>query len=163
MGRLNHNTKTHRIFAIFRSSDSELLKICAWQLERHEEDLQLLHQRVMTSWFSSIKAFMKKFKNSIINYDFGPGDLVLVLNKKVEPELGRKAKPWYYGPMVVVSCGKGSAYRFAEVNGAISKLKYAAFCLIPYYQCYSMHIDIMDLVGAEDEVDVEDVGIGDEE
>ncbi|KAJ3503401.1 hypothetical protein NMY22_g18261 [Coprinellus aureogranulatus] len=133
-------------------SDADLLAIRARQLERREEDLQLIRDRVIASRFASIEAFMQKFKNTIVDYDFKPGDLVLVLNKKIEPELGRKAKPRYYGPMVVVSRGSGGAYRLAEVNGAVSKLKYAAFRLIPYYRRYTSHIDVTELLDAEDEV-----------
>lgn len=132
-------------------SDAKLLAIRARQLERCEEDLQLIRDRVIASRFASIDAFIQKFKNIIVNYNFKPGDLVLVLNKKIEPELSCKAKPCYYEPMVVVSRGSGGAYRLAEVKGTVSKLKYAAFHLIPYHWRYTSHIDVTELLDGENE------------
>ncbi|KAF8161291.1 hypothetical protein B0H34DRAFT_796100 [Crassisporium funariophilum] len=56
----------------------------------------------------------------------------MVLNKKIEPDVGKKCRPRYFGPMVVAQRLRSGAYRLAEVNGALSKLKFAAFRLIPY-------------------------------
>jgi hypothetical protein len=137
-------------------SDAELLTLRARQLERRDEDLQLIHDRVLASRFASIEAFIQKHQHTIVDYNFKPGDLVLVLNKKIEPELGRKAKPRYFGPMVVVSRSAGGAYRLAEVNGAISKLKYGAFRLIPYHRRYTSYIDVTQIEDMENEVGGDD-------
>ncbi|KXN91829.1 hypothetical protein AN958_11979 [Leucoagaricus sp. SymC.cos] len=82
---------------------------------------------------TSIHDFEKKNINQIHDYDFSPGELILVLNKKIKPDVGCKCKPRYFSPMVVVKCLQSSAYILTEVNGAISHLKFAAFCLIPYH------------------------------
>jgi len=101
-------------------------------LQKRDEDLATIHNRVLAARYISIQDFKKRNANQICNYDFGTGELVLVLNKKIEPDVGRKGKPCYFGPMVVVKCLQSSAYLLAEVNGAVSCLKFAAFWLIPY-------------------------------
>jgi len=66
----------------------------------------------------------------------------LVHNSHIEKELNRKTKIRYLGPMVVIHHTKGGRYILAEVNGAVSKLHYAAFCLIPYLACSQSNIPI---------------------
>jgi len=87
---------------------------------------------VLATRYVSIQDFEKINANWIYNYDFGTRELILVLNKKIEPDVGRKGKPHYFGPMVVVKCLQSSAYLLAEVNGTVSHLKFVAFQLIPY-------------------------------
>jgi hypothetical protein len=88
---------------------------------------------VLEARFSSVQEFERHNTNRIHDYNFRPGLLVLILNKKAEPEVGCKCKPCYFSPMVVVRCCRSRAYTLAEVNRAVSKLKFAAFRLIPYY------------------------------
>ncbi|KXN92750.1 hypothetical protein AN958_02677 [Leucoagaricus sp. SymC.cos] len=83
-------------------SDSELLAVCACMLQKRDEDLAKIHDKVLAARYASIRNFEKKNINRIHDYDFGPGELVLVLNKKIEPDVGCKCKPHYFGPMVVV-------------------------------------------------------------
>ena len=42
-------------------------------------------------------------------------------------------KPRYLGLMIVLQCSHNSAYQLGELDGAISRLCYAAFRLIPYH------------------------------
>ena len=42
--------------------------------------------------------------------------------------------------MVVVSHTCNSVYRLTELDGTMSKLKFAAFCIIPYHVCSSKSI-----------------------
>jgi hypothetical protein len=51
----------------------------------------------------------------------------------LDNDLGRKWKPKYLGPFVMVRRSKGGAYKLAELDGSVSKLKYAAKRVIPYY------------------------------
>ena len=76
--------------------------------------------------------FERKNINCIVDYDFKTEELVLVLNKKIEPNIGQKCKPCYFGPIVVVTQLQNSTYILSEVDGAILHLKFAAFHLIPY-------------------------------
>ena len=71
--------------------------------------------------------------DEFIDFDFKPGDLVLVHNSRVEESLNRKTKPHYVGPMVVVRKTKGTSYIVAELDGAQSKLRVAGFRVIPYF------------------------------
>ena len=139
-----------------RLSTEELLAIRARQLERRDEDLALIHERVVKARLSGIAEFMKKHKNTIIDYDFKEGELVLVLNKKIEKAVGRKGKPRYFGPMLVVKRSQGGSYRLAELDGAVSELRYAAFRLIPYYPRLRKTIKVTEIVDAEVIVSLEE-------
>ena len=104
--------------------------------------------------------FIRKHENTIINYDFKPGEYILVLNKKIEPAVGQKGKPRYMGPWIVVRRLFSGAYRLAELNGALSKLKFAAFRLIPYYPQNRRVIEVTVIV---DKADVKRVAVEDVE
>jgi len=114
-------------------SDAELFAIRARALEKRDDDLAQVHDRVLAARFRSAKDFEKRNVNRIHDYNFKPGSFVLILNKKIEPDVGRKCQPRYFGPMVVARRLASGAYTLAEVNGVISKLKFAAFRLIPYH------------------------------
>ncbi|KAF8815136.1 hypothetical protein BYT27DRAFT_7038868, partial [Phlegmacium glaucopus] len=129
-----------------KPSDGELLGMRTRQLERRDEDLAQVHERILKSRFASIHEFEKKHKNTIVDYDFKPGELVLVLNKKIEAEVGRKGKPRYYGPMMVAARLRSGAYRLAELNGALAKNKYAAFRIVPYYRRSRNNIDVTEII-----------------
>ncbi|KXN93296.1 hypothetical protein AN958_00220, partial [Leucoagaricus sp. SymC.cos] len=148
-------------------SDAELLAARARMLQKRDEDLANIHDRVLAARYASIRDFETKNANRIHDYNFGPGELVLVLNKKIEPDVGRKCKPRYFGPMIVVKRLRSGAYILAEVNGAVSRLKFAAFRLIPYHprsrKCLEIteFVDPKDLGGVED-ADVAGSGAADE-
>ncbi|KXN83395.1 hypothetical protein AN958_01499 [Leucoagaricus sp. SymC.cos] len=148
-------------------SDSELLAVCAQMLQKHDEDLVQIHDKVLATRYASICKFEKKNANHIHDYDFGPGELVFVLNKKIKPDVGHKCKPRYFGPMVVVKWLCSGAYILAEVNRAISCLKFAAFRIIPYHPQsrkrleITKFVDLKDLGGVEDD-DVAGSGAVDE-
>ncbi|KAF9472288.1 hypothetical protein BDN70DRAFT_818869 [Pholiota conissans] len=137
-------------------SDVELLAMRARQLERREADIEEIAERVQKARFASIADFEKKHAATIVDYDFKPGELVLLLNKRIEAEVGRKGKPRYLGPMIVVRRATGGSYRLAELNGALSNLKYAAFRLIPYYPRCRRTIEITKIVDTADLESIED-------
>jgi hypothetical protein len=127
-------------------SSEELLAIRGRQLAKRDEDLAQIHDRVLKSRLSSIRNFETRFANTIHDYAFKRGDLVLVLNKKIEVASNAKCKPRYFGPMIVISRSQGSSYRLAELDGSISKLKFAAFRLIPYHPRSSSSIEVTQFI-----------------
>ena len=60
-------------------------------------------------------------------------------------------KPWYLGPMVVLHRTTSGSYLLVELDGAVSRLRYAAFRLIPYYSHLSSVICITELTDTDDE------------
>ena len=52
--------------------------------------------------------------------------------------------------MVVLHWTTGGSYLLAELDGAVSRLRYAAFRHIPYYSRLSSVIDITELTDTDD-------------
>jgi hypothetical protein len=139
-------------------TDTELIAVRARQLEKRDGDLAAIHDRVLRARYSSIAQFEKDHAHTIRNYDFTPGSLVLVRNTRVENDLSRKSKPRYLGPMIVVRRTRNGAYVLAELTGAVAKLPYAAFRLIPYYPRSRTCIDVTAIVDPAEVPDDEEVG-----
>ena len=59
-------------------------------------------------------------------------------------------KPRYFGPMVVVKRTRNGAYRLAELDGAVSRLRFAAFRLIPYHARSCSTISVTRLLDSDD-------------
>ncbi|KIJ60530.1 hypothetical protein HYDPIDRAFT_177375 [Hydnomerulius pinastri MD-312] len=127
-----------------------LVAIRVRQLAKRDEDVAIIHDRVLRTRLTSITDFEKRFANSIHDHDFKPGAFVLVLDKKAEAAPNAKCKPRYFGPMVVVSRSRTGSYRLAEVDGTISKLKFADFRLIPYHAHSPKPLDVTEFVNPED-------------
>jgi hypothetical protein len=127
-------------------TDAELIAIRARQLEKRDDDLAAIHDRVLRARYSSIAQFEKDHAHTIRDYNFTPGSLVLVRNTRVENDHSRKSKPRYLGPLIVVRRTRNGAYILAELTGAVAKLPYAAFRLIPYYPRSRSHIDVTTVI-----------------
>lgn len=128
-------------------STEELITHRCRQLERRKGDLERVRDQVYAARCRSAKEFEARVKGSIREYEFAPGDLVLVRNTRIEKELDRKTKPRYLGPMVVLRKTRGGAYLLAELDGSISRLRYAAFRLLPYFSRSRVDISIFELTG----------------
>jgi hypothetical protein len=128
----------------------DLLALRARQLEKRQDDLAAIKERVLKARHTSIAQFEKQYANLIVDYDFAPGSLVLVHNRRIESDLSRKTKPRYLGPLVVIRRTRNGAYILTELTGAVSKLPYAAFCIIPYLPCSKISIPVTSLVNNTD-------------
>jgi hypothetical protein len=129
---------------------AELIAWCVCQLQKRAEDLEAIRERVVAARFTSICEFKRCFRVNIKSHDFQPGTYVLVHNSKVEYELSKKMKLRYLGPMVVVRCMKGGSYMLAKLDSTISKLRFAAFHVIPYYPRCDKHISVTKMMGVDD-------------
>jgi len=129
---------------------TELIAWRARQLQKRAEDLEAIRERVVAARFKSICEFERRFHANVKSHDFQPGAYVLVRNSKVEYELSKKTKLRYLGPMVVVCRTKGGSYMLAELDGAISKLRFAAFRVIPYYPRCNERVSVTEMTGVDD-------------
>ena len=112
---------------------SDLLAVRAQQLMKRDDDLADIGTRVLAARYRSVEHFIADNRHSIRDYDFKPGDLVLVRNVSIETSHDSKTLPRYAGPLMVVQRYPRGSYQLAEVDGALSRLRFAAFRLIPYY------------------------------
>ena len=133
---------------------ADLIATRARQLEMRDEDLDTIHDNVLKSCLASVCQFEKQYQNTILAYDFKPSDLVLVRNSGSDSHLGRKTKPCYVGPMVVIRRTPNGAYRLAELDGAVSKLRYATFRIVPYFLRSRTSIPVTRVLAHEDLVAV---------
>src|SRR5882672_1192743 len=128
------------------SSTEDLIAHRAQQLQKHPEDLREMSARVLKARKQSAAEFVKCFSSTIHYYDFQEGSLVLICNSRIEKELNCKTKPCFLSPMVVVHRMKGGVYILAELDGAVSRLCYAAFRLIPYLARFPDHVPVTSLL-----------------
>ncbi|ETW75489.1 hypothetical protein HETIRDRAFT_56478, partial [Heterobasidion irregulare TC 32-1] len=68
------------------------------------------------------------------------GSLVLMRNTAIEKVLNQKMRPWYLGPLLVISRNWGGAYILAELDGLVFDRPIAAFCVIPYFARRSLKL-----------------------
>jgi hypothetical protein len=134
----------------YKLSTADLIATRTRQLQRREDDLAAIHSNVLKSRFESVRQFERQFENTIRDYNFGPGTFVLVRNSSVESDLGRKSKPRYIGPMVVLRRSQNGSYRLAELDGTVSNLRFAAFRLVPYHTRSRSSIPVTRLVDRDD-------------
>ena len=113
-------------------SDEELLARRAIMLQKRPEDLEKIKDKIYNARLKQAKYFEEYNAHRIFRGTHLPGSLVLVRNSPIEKSLNRKTKPRYFGPIMVLRQTKGGSYICAELNGAVSFKRYAAFRLIPY-------------------------------
>ena len=103
-------------------STSELLAVQAHQLQKCNEDLTKVHDNILKSHFESVQKFEHSHKKALCDFNFKPSALVLVCNSTIKTNLGRKSKPHYLSPMVVMRQTPNGSYCLAELDGTVSKL-----------------------------------------
>ena len=135
-------------------STTKLIAIRARQLEMHKDDLAAIRDNVLKSRLASVRQFEQQYENTIKLFDFKPGDLVLMRNSGPDSALGLKTKPRYFGPMVILRKTRNGAYRLVELDGTISKLRYAAFRLVPYFARSHSSIPVTRVIDHDDLTEV---------
>jgi hypothetical protein len=114
-------------------STTELIAIRSKQLMKRETDISKYQAQIARRRFLAAKAYEKRYAATIQNYDFKPGRLVLVRDKRVEKDFDKKILPRYNGPYIIVLRSQRGSYRIAELDGTISKLRIAASRVIPFH------------------------------
>jgi hypothetical protein len=81
---------------------TELIAIHVYQLKKHSTNLAEIHNCILKSHFTLAQQFVQHFESTICNFDFKPGNLVLVQNSSMATNIGNKTQPCYLGPMIIV-------------------------------------------------------------
>src|SRR6266481_6028297 len=144
-------------------STESLIAHRAQQLLKCPEDLQDMADRVLKARKLSAAQFVAKFASTIQDHNFVKGSLVLVHNSHVEKELNQKTKAHYLGPMVVVHRTTGGAYILAELDGAVSRLHYAAFHIVPYFPHLLDNLPVDSILSRLSSADLEDITLHSED
>ena len=130
-------------------STVDLIAIRAHQLQIRNEDLATIRDDIVKSRLAAAQKFERQFAHTIKASNFTLGDLVLVRNSAVD-NTHQKMKPRYSGPMVVVKKTCNGAYRLAELDGAVSRLRFVAFRLVPYHSRSRSTISVTRLLDPDD-------------
>ena len=130
-------------------STEDLVAMRAQMLQKRPEDLERVKKEVIKARWKSVLQLEKNRRT--LEFTFEENDLVLVRNSVVDKELGSKTMPRYLGPMVVIRQTRGNSYILAELDGTISKLKYAAYWLFPYRPRNPNNIQVTKIVSLTDE------------
>ena len=113
-------------------STAELVGLRAKALAKHIQHVDEMRQRVSAEKIAAVRRYEKVHEHTIKNYDFKPGELVLIRHTKIEKSLNTKMEQRYLGPMVVVRRTRGGSYLVCELNGAMYPGKVAQFRVVPY-------------------------------
>jgi hypothetical protein len=108
------------------------------------KDLAEVQEHVFQAKKCAVHQFTDTHARSIRDFNFKPGDAVLVHDSAAGKDLG-KGNVQYYRPMVVLRHNQHGAYELAELDSTKSKLRYGAFTLILYYTRRRINLDLKNL------------------
>jgi len=109
-------------------STEDLITLRAKMLLKRPQDLARVCEKVLKARWDSVKQLERDLGHRIKEFNFQPGNLVLVRNSRFDKGLMNKTKPHFLRPMVVIRKTKGGSYILGELDGALSKLRFA----VPY-------------------------------
>jgi len=113
-------------------STAELVGLRAKALAKHRKHIGEMQERVTKEKLVALLRYERIHAATIQDYTFGPGDLVIIRNTRIEKSLNKKAKLRYLGPLIVVRRTEGGSYLLCEMNGAMWPRRVAAFRVLPY-------------------------------
>ena len=130
-------------------STEDLISHRTIALQKHREHLSQLHSKVYEARLAAAMRFEKEHSNTIKDFNFKLGDLVLIQHMAIEKALNRKMRPRYQGPAIVISRNRGSAYIIAELDSTLADRPVATFHVIPYFVRTKIHLppleDLLDV------------------
>ena len=100
-------------------STTDLITRQAIALQKRFSHLSKLHLKVYEARIKAAVRFEEEHANTIKDYNFSLGDLVLIHHTAIEKSLNRKMRPHYLGPLIVISRNRGGAYILAELDGTL--------------------------------------------
>jgi hypothetical protein len=127
-------------------STTDLIAIRARQLEKRPDDLAAIRDCILASCFASAWQFERQHAHTIRDFNFTPGALILIFSAGSDMD---KTRLRYYGPMVMLQHTCNRAYRLGELDGAVFRLCFAAFRLIPYHACSRTLIPVTQIIDGD--------------
>jgi hypothetical protein len=129
-------------------STSELIGLRARALAKHSYHVEEMRLRVSEENRKAVRRYGEVHKDQIKDYNFEPGDSVLVRNTTTEKSLNNKMNTRYLGPMIVIHRTKGGAYLCCEMDGSMFHGRIAQFRVVPFEQRASVELpeNILDLI-----------------